>query len=163
LTIDTGGLRGALDAKANVGTIPDVSGFINEATNMAGSDLITLTKTGQSLSIAYQPLVTELDNKLNTTNFATKLTTQADNQTFVGPLLSNFTLCGGGTVTVKNVSGQVYIKWSERAICIPMYGTTGGYRYYDIVCPTSGNVRIYTPANTIDTTTNNVSATDGIP
>ena len=54
----------------------------------------------------------DVSGKLNAADFATKLTTQSENQTFVGPLLSNFTLCGGGTVTVKkNASGQVYIKW----------------------------------------------------
>ena len=55
--MDVPGLRSALSTKAIVGAIPDVSGFINSVTNMSGNNLITLSKTGQSLGITYQNIV----------------------------------------------------------------------------------------------------------
>ena len=67
LTLNTAGLRTALSNKANTSAIPNVSEFINDVTNMAGSNLITLNKTGQSLGIGYQTLVTTLDAKANRT------------------------------------------------------------------------------------------------
>ena len=54
LRINTAGLRAALGTKANVGAIPNVSEFFNAYTNMAQSNLITLSNTGQTLNITYQ-------------------------------------------------------------------------------------------------------------
>ena len=71
ITINTGGLRSALSSKANTTDIPDVSGFINNVANMAGSNLIALSKTGQSVEIGCQNLVTTLNAKANMTELAT--------------------------------------------------------------------------------------------
>ena len=59
-------------------------------------------------------------------------------------LHQNFTLSGGGTLTVKNVSGLIYIRWSNRMLATPLCGKASS-TYYEVTCPPS------TTAGTIGT------------
>jgi hypothetical protein len=96
----------------------------------------TGTVIAPAITLGSTDLSTTLNQKLNLSDFATTLTNTSYNTAFLGSLLSNFTLSGGGTCTVTNVSGSYFVRWSERAICIPIKGSTG--TYYNIDCPASG-------------------------
>ena len=60
-------------------------------------------------------------------------------------------MSGGGTLTVKVVSGQVKIRWGARAIATPLMGKATS-SLYDIACPTSGTIG-----------TGQIADADGIP
>jgi hypothetical protein len=49
----------------------------------------------------------------------------------------NFSLSGGGTVTVKVVSNTVRIRWDTRMLALPLMGKAG-VTNYNIDCPASG-------------------------
>ena len=63
----------------------------------------------------------------------------------------NFSLSGGGTVTVKVVSNTVRIRWDTRVLALPLMGKAGSTNY-NIECPASGT-----------TGTGQIIDADGIP
>ena len=63
----------------------------------------------------------------------------------------NFSLSGGGTVTVKVVSNTVRIRWDTRVLALPLMGKAGSTNY-NIDCPASGT-----------TGTGQIIDADGIP
>ena len=55
-------------------------------------------------------------------------------------LHQNFTIAGGGTVTVRNVGGTgVYIRWFTRVLVTPLCDKASA-NYYNIECPTTGTI-----------------------
>ena len=63
----------------------------------------------------------------------------------------NFSLSGGGTLTVKVVSNTVRIRWDTRVLALPLMGKAGSTNY-NIDCPASGT-----------TGTGQIIDADGIP
>ena len=51
----------------------------------------------------------------------------------------NFSLSGGGTVTVKVVSNVIRIRWDTRVLALPLMGKAG-ITYYNIDCPANNVV-----------------------
>ena len=51
----------------------------------------------------------------------------------------NFSLSGGGTVTVKVVSNTVRIRWDTRVLALPLMGKAG-IAHYNIDCPARGDI-----------------------
>ena len=105
LTINTTGLRTALSTKANANAIPNVSDFINNVTNMAGSNLITLTKTGQSLGIGYQNLMDILDAKANANDIPN-----------VSDFINSVVNMEGNTLITLIKSGQTVNIWYQNLV-----------------------------------------------
>jgi hypothetical protein len=61
-------------------------------------------------------------------------------------LHQNFCLSGGGTVTLRTVSNNVYIRWGTRMLATPLCGKAG-VTYYEMTCPTSGAIGTGQAAN----------------
>jgi hypothetical protein len=107
LTIDYAQLRATLNLKANTSAIPDVSGFINAVSNYAGdtstTKLITLGKSGQTITTSYQGLLDALIGKQNA------LTVIGDNTSTLGYALHS----GTGNITVKSLKAGTNMSFTQ--------------------------------------------------
>ena len=88
--------------------------------------------------------------KLNLSDFASTVINPTHNLTQLSSMHYNFILSGGGLFTLTNSGGSYFIKWSERAIVIPVKATAS---YYNIDCPTSAITITRFPSNTTFNTT----------
>ena len=61
-------------------------------------------------------------------------------------LYQNFTLSGGGTLTIKNVSGSIRLRWDYRVTCYPVKAGAS-HTNYDITCPTNTTQGMLVDAN----------------
>ena len=80
-------------------------------------------------------------------------------------IIQNFTITGGGRLTVKNTDGvnggTTYIRWSDRLVCGQVFRSTVS-TFYEIYCPANGDtVRRY--ASNSNVATNLTVTADGIP
>ena len=52
----------------------------------------------------------------------------------------NWTIAGGGTVTIRNIGNTaLYIRWSTRILVTPLCNKVSS-NYYNIECPTTGSI-----------------------
>jgi hypothetical protein len=74
-----------------------------------------------------KPVSTAVQSALDTKLFTSQLT----------QFLINFTMAGGGILTLKLISGVLYLHWDTQILCAPLFNATV---YHSINCPLSGTL-----------------------
>jgi hypothetical protein len=74
-----------------------------------------------------KPVSTAVQSALDTKLFTSQLT----------QFLTNFTMAGGGILTLKLISGVLYLHWDTQILCAPLFNATV---YHSINCPLSGTL-----------------------
>ena len=74
-----------------------------------------------------KPVSTAVQSGLDTKLFASQLT----------QFLTHFTMAGGGILTLKLISGGLYLHWDAQILCAPLFNATV---YHSRNCPLSGTL-----------------------